>query len=208
MNVIGAALGLLAINLSQHYEPKNIKVFDEASGVLVSLPSGIEPNIERYARYLTDFNMGTMRSLQANPDDLGTSCVGKTWQTNMLLEEMFNASTYTDSTFNQQEFLDKFQTMNIQAMDQFEKCGANTLMMVLDSGMSNLPSTVGSLMSTVTQTAIGWSAGDTALFIAKNEVSDSWDKSDWVGMGRGIGLGVSQILKHEAPAASVEVSPT
>ena len=64
-------------------------------------------------------------------------------------------------------------------------------MMVLDSGLSNLPATIGSFLSAGTQVGIGWEKADTALFIAKDEVLASWEKSDWVGMGKGLGLGVS-----------------
>ena len=93
-------------------------------------------------------------------------------------------------------------------MAQFEDCGAVQFMQVLDSGLSNLPATVGSFLSAGTQTAIGWSKEDTALFIAKKEIQTSFEKADWEGVGKGTLLGISQILKFEAPAASIDVSPT
>ena len=80
--------------------------------------------------------------------------------------------------------------------------------MVLDSGLSQLPMIVGSLMNTATQTAIGWSKQDTALFIARDKLAYNWDKSDWTGIGQGFMLGLSQILKYESPPASVAVAPT
>ena len=93
-------------------------------------------------------------------------------------------------------------------MDQFDKCGAVQLMQVLDSGLSNLPATIGSFLSTGTQTAIGWSDRDTAIFIAKDEITLAYKYANWEGVGQGVMLGLSQILKYEAPAAAVEVAPT
>ena len=80
-------------------------------------------------------------------------------------------------------------------------------MQVLDSGLSNLSATIGSVMSAGTQTVVGWDQKDTALFIARDEIVNSYTKTDWEGVGKGVLLGVSQILKYEAPAATLEVSP-
>ena len=80
--------------------------------------------------------------------------------------------------------------------------------MVLDSGLSHPSTTIGSLMSAVTQAGLGWEKQDTALFIARDKMAYNWDKTDWTGIGQGFMLGLSQILKYESPPAAVEVNPT
>ena len=62
---------------------------------------------------------------------------------------------------------------------------------MLDSGLSNYASTVGSFLSAGTQVAIGWDKKDTALFIAKDELNAAYAKADWEGVGKGFMLGLS-----------------
>eukprot|EP00353_Schmidingerella_taraikaensis_P003540 CAMPEP_0185581678 /NCGR_PEP_ID=MMETSP0434-20130131/18708_1 /TAXON_ID=626734 ORGANISM="Favella taraikaensis, Strain Fe Narragansett Bay" /NCGR_SAMPLE_ID=MMETSP0434 /ASSEMBLY_ACC=CAM_ASM_000379 /LENGTH=71 /DNA_ID=CAMNT_0028200271 /DNA_START=305 /DNA_END=520 /DNA_ORIENTATION=+ len=69
---------------------------------------------------------------------------------------MFIESGYTGEKFNSGDFFNFLQVTNINGMDQFDSCGAQQLMMVLDSGLSNTPATIGSFLSAGTQTAIGW----------------------------------------------------
>ena len=121
---------------------------------------------------------------------------------------MFKQSNYTNQKFNSGEFFDFFQVNNLNFMDQLDSCGGNELLMVLDSGLSNLPATIGSFLSAGTQVGLGWEKADTALFISRDKLAYAWDRNDWNGIGEGFMLGLSQVLKYEAPPASVAVSPT
>ena len=53
-----------------------------------------ESTVERYSRYLQNMNVGAMRSLQSNPDDLETDCYANTASTNVLINEMFDVNNY------------------------------------------------------------------------------------------------------------------
>ena len=167
-----------------------------------------ETNIERYARYLRSFNMGFMRSLQSNPDDLETKCVEKTKQTNVKIEAMFKDANYSTGKINQAEFLQFVQISSIALMDQFESCGTNNFLMIFDSGLNQLPSTIGSLVSTGTMAGTGWEKRDSAIFIAYDGLINGWNTVDWEKIGMSTSLLLSQILKYEAPNATVPVSPT
>ena len=95
MNIILGGLGLIAIHASNFFEPKD-HVYDPVTKSFITInPMTTEPNIERYARYLHRFNLGCMRSLQANPNDMGTDCMLETVKTNDIIAKMFNASNYS-----------------------------------------------------------------------------------------------------------------
>ena len=80
--------------------------------------------------------------------------------------------------------------------------------MTLDSGMSQLPSTIGSFLSAGTQLGTGWKSQDTSIFISTKTLSDGWAADDWKKIGSGVSLLIAQLLKYEAPAATVAVKPT
>ena len=67
-----------------------------------------ETTVERYSRYLQNFNTGVMKSLQTNPDDTDTVCAKETVKTNGLLDLMFKGSSYSTNEITQAEFLEKF----------------------------------------------------------------------------------------------------
>ena len=78
--------------------------------------------------------------------------------------------------------------------------------MVMDSSLSTIPAAVGSLGSFGTQLGVGWSDKDQAIFKARDMIRDAWKAEDYDGIGQGIALGLSQIVKYESPIL-VEVEP-
>ena len=80
--------------------------------------------------------------------------------------------------------------------------------MIFDSGLNQLPSTIGSLVSTGTMAGTGWDKRDSAIFIAYDELIDGWNTVNWEKIGMSTSLMLSQILKYEAPNATVPVAPT
>ena len=137
-----------------------------------------------------------------------TECYKKTTETNLLIDKMFKGVNYTGGEITQAEFLEKFQIMGFKLMEQFEVCGVNEFLIVLDGASSDLPRTMSALSSLGTQIVLGWENGDTAIYYSVKDLTDKWGTEDYEGLGKGLGLLVSQILKFEAPAAVIEVKPT
>ena len=50
-------------------------------------------------------------------------------------------------------------------MDEFEKCGVNEFLIVLDGALNNIPQTSSALMSAGTQLAIGYENKDTSMYL-------------------------------------------
>ena len=120
MNIVVGAIGLTAITLNDYLDdPEQYKPHDEWNGrELVTIqPMTTIPNIERYSSYLQNFNTGIMRALQANPDDLKTTCIDKTYSTNISINNMFIQSNYTNQKFNSGDFFDFLQVNNLNFMD-------------------------------------------------------------------------------------------
>lgn len=59
-----------------------------------------ESTLERYSRYLQEMNIGGMKSMQSNPDDLETDCYAKTLETNDLFDPMFKDEYYETGELN------------------------------------------------------------------------------------------------------------
>ena len=93
-------------------------------------------------------------------------------------------------------------------MEQFENCGVNEFLIVIDGALNNIPQTVSAINSTATQIALGYEKHDTSIYFAFDDLAASYQVDDMVALGEGLGLLVSQILKYEAPGAVIEVSPT
>ena len=113
-----------------------------------------------------------------------------------------------------------------------EACGVNSILMILDSALETAPGAVSSLTNTATQLALGWteystSAGFTsdsyeptiafykglkqleeANLMADDKDATTTGTMKVAQIGQALGLLVSQVLKYEAPSASVEVNPT
>ena len=93
-------------------------------------------------------------------------------------------------------------------MKEFDTCGVNEFLIILDGASSDLPRTFSALSSLATQIVLGWENKDTAIYYSINDLGQYWGTEDYVGLGYGFGLLVSQILKFEAPAAVIDVQPT
>ena len=93
-------------------------------------------------------------------------------------------------------------------MEQFDDCGINEFLISMDGALNNWSSLAGSASAVTTQLIVGYSKQDTSIYKSVNKISDAWGKADWEGMGLGTSLMIGQILKYEAPDASIEVTPT
>ena len=118
--------------------------------------SDYESNVTRYATYLTQLNRGGTKALQSNPNDTTTDCYVATTESNSLLTAMMTDSNYSTGTINQAEFSEKAQIFLFQLMDEFEKCGINEFLIVLDGALNNIPQTVSAFNSAATQLALGY----------------------------------------------------
>lgn len=93
-------------------------------------------------------------------------------------------------------------------MEEFENCGVNEFLIVLDGALNNMPQFSAALSSTATQLALGWENQDTSIYYAIADIQEAFENEDMVSLGEGTGLLISQILKYEAPGAVIEVQPT
>ena len=162
----------------------------------------------RYAGYLQSYNTGNMLSLQSDPTATDTPCAEATALTNAEISYMTDASNYVGGSINSAEFQENFQIMTFKGMEQAEQCGLTDLMIVLDGATNNLSNVLASSTNLLTQFALGYKEKDTAFFLAQDEISSAFGTEDFVKLGEGMMLLVSQAVKFEAPDASIEVSPT
>ena len=167
-----------------------------------------ETNITRYFRYISNFNTGFMRSLQSNPNDRNTDCMDKTKATNLKIAEVADEKTYTGGEIGEGEFIEKFQVAAIVGMEQFDHCGINEFLISMDGMLNNWSSLAGSASALTTQIIVGYSTSDTSVYKSVNQLNTSWGNADWEGIGLGTSLLISQVLKYEAPDASINVNPT
>ena len=79
---------------------------------------------------------------------------------------MMDETNYYGNEITQSEFQENFQIMAFQLMDEFEKCGVNEFLIVLDGALNNIPQTTSALTSAATQLAIGYQSKDTSIYIA------------------------------------------
>ena len=150
-----------------------------------------ESTVERYSRYLQDFNKGSMKALQTNPDDDTTTCVTKTVETNVLVDILFKGENYSNGAINQAEFTEKAQITTFALMDQFENCGVNGFLIVLDGALNDIPRTTSALSSAGTQLALGYETKDTSLYLAVEEMETAANSEDFEKLGEGAILLVS-----------------
>ena len=127
--------------------------------------SDYESNLKRYTQYVEDLNRGATKSLQSNPDDTTTDCYTATTETNSLISFMMDETNYPDNEIEQALFQENFQIMAFALMDEFEKCGVNEFLIVLDGALNNIPQTTSALTSAATQLALGYEEKDTSLYI-------------------------------------------
>ena len=78
---------------------------------------------------------------------------------------MMDETNYPDNEITQALFQENFQIMAFDAMDEFEKCGVNEFLIVLDGALNNIPQTTSALTSAATQLAIGYQTKDTSIYL-------------------------------------------
>ena len=83
------------------------------------------------------FNLGCMRAMQSNPDNLDTACVAKANDVNLELANVFDFSTYTSSSFDLSTLIDRYNEMQIYLMEEFEACMITEYVMKWDQIMSS-----------------------------------------------------------------------
>ena len=88
-------------------------------------------------------------------------------------------------------------------MDEFEKCGINEFLIVIDGALNNTPQIFSALNSAGTQLALGWENQDTSIYYAFEDIMGAVAAEDMESLGKGLGLLVSQILKYEAPGVVI-----
>ena len=86
---------------------------------------------------------------------------------------MMTDSNYSTGQINQSEFSEKAQIFLFQLMDEFEKCGINEFLIVLDGALNNIPQTVSAFNSAATQAALGYENKDTSIYLALEEIMGS-----------------------------------
>ena len=71
---------------------------------------------------LQNFNRGTMKAMQANPDDTTSDCYTTTTLVNDEIAELFNFDTYASGTFSLAGFQDRYNVMSVFISQQYEAC--------------------------------------------------------------------------------------
>ena len=110
-------------------------------------PMETETTVERYGRYLEEINRGFMLSMQAQPSDTTTDCYTAALATNVELNKMFHADSgvYATGELTQGEFFEQFQVMGFKMVEQFDACGVNEILIILDNATNNIPNTIAGL---------------------------------------------------------------
>ena len=81
--------------------------------------------------------------------------------------------------------------MGFKMVEQFDKCGVNEILIVLDNATNNMPATIAGLNVTLTQVATGWNDEDTSIYYALANIRKHAHQPDKTELGKGLGLLVS-----------------
>ena len=100
---------------------------------------------------LGKLNKGMMAAMQSDSSDTSTDCYSAASTTSTQIVAMFDNTNYSNSVINTGEFMNYSQVMLIDLMDEFQRCGYNNYMVVLDTALSNIPQLIGSVMNGGTQ---------------------------------------------------------
>ena len=100
-----------------------------------------------------NFNLGTCLAFQDDQTDTTTTCYTSCGTASTDLADMFDVTNYSDSSFNAAELLQFAQVFAIAYLTQMEDCGWKNILYQLDTMMSDLPQTLGSLSNVGTQIA-------------------------------------------------------
>ena len=95
-------------------------------------------------------------------------------------------------------------------MQEFDKCGYNNFLVVMDGALSKLPQLIGSVSNGATQAASSDATMQTSLAKGFEDARDNFDykNTDWEKFGQGYQLALSSLLKYEAPDVYQDVTFT
>lgn len=96
-------------------------------------------------------------------------------------------------------------------MEQYASCDFVPLLQRLDGMLSNVPNSAAAGMNVATQIGTGWGEKNTSIYIGYDDFVTGYGQSGtegWETWGAASMLTLSQILKMQAGAADIDVSPT
>ena len=101
-----------------------------------------QSNIEDYAlsaaQVVCDVNIGAMMEMQQDPTNDQTECLIEANIVCVKLKDMATVSAYITGSFDPATFFDKFKSMNIDLMHEFNACEINNLFVVMDQSLSKI----------------------------------------------------------------------
>ena len=81
--------------------------------------------------------------------------------------------------------------MGFKMVEQFDSCGVNEIMIVLDNAANNLPATIAGFNVILTQVTTGWTDQDTSIYYALDNIKKTAHNADKTELGKGLGLLIS-----------------
>jgi hypothetical protein len=143
-------------------------------------------------------------------DDKTTDCYVASNATGAKIKYAFNLYNYAGGSFNPADFLNMGQVAGILLMQEFDKCGYNNFLVVMDQALSKLPQLIGSISNGATQAAGNSGEAQTSLAkgFEKANKNFKYKDTDWEQFGQGYQLALSSLLKYEAPDVYQDVTFT
>ena len=172
--------------------------------------------------------------MQEDPSSKTAQCYTDTVNTNTEILNMADISAYLNDNgeFDQAPFLNLAKVMQIKFITQLESCEYIGFLIALDGMLSRIPQFAAATVNLAVQLGTGFENSDTSVFISINKIMDGYNGVDnecsasdaavgtcvdvgdgtaginFLYVGQGIQLGLSQLLKISAGDADIEVVPT
>ena len=107
--------------------------------------------------------------------------------------------------------IDKFNVLQVKAIEQLEACELTKMQFLFDGFLSKLPELAGMGGNLLTQGLAGIPAingstdgsDTTTVWIVYRKIVPQWEKEDWRGMGTSVQTLLASLVKLDAPEASV-----
>lgn len=110
---------------------------------------------------LASLNLGSMRSMVANPDDLSSACLEQVALSNVEIEKLFDyGDSYSDASFNISDFLSTLGVIQINVTEQQHLCGMDQYLQTWDAIMSDWPAFAGGAINLAMQIGLGFKEKD------------------------------------------------
>ena len=168
--------------------------------------ANISQTFKNFGLHAARFNEGMMRSMNDDPDADYSDCITQAQKAGSEIEQLFNVGKYFDGKFNFGDFLNQGQVTSIQVISEFEKCGYNEFLIQFDGVMSHIPEVSAMGANLIVQLLTGFKDDDTAVFKSWEYVSgENWEEKNWMKIGLGVQLFMSQLVKFEAPDVKLNV---